>query len=326
MAKPIIILARPFPDALMQAMSELGELRVASEAGNKKSDLESLLEGASVWVASAVDPVPAQLIEQFPPPLRLIANIGVGTDNIDLAVASARGIYASNTPVVTEDTADLAMSLMLATCRRLTECERLLRAGEFATGAGHLGIRVHGKKLGIIGFGEIGQAVARRANGFGMEILYTGPSRKPDAEAGLNVTYYPELEQLLAESDIVSLHCSLNESTHHLMNAYNLGRMKDGAVLINCGRGSLVDEAALVAALSSGRLGGAGLDVFEFEPKVTKALYKFDNVTLLPHIGSATAECRAEMGQRLIANIREFLTSGVPLDAVNTINPADSEV
>ncbi len=324
MAKPMIILARQFPAPLMEAMGELGEIRVASKT-DQKGGLEEMLEGAAVWVASAVDPVPAPLIEQFPSSLGLIANVGVGTDNIDLAAASARGIYASNTPVVTDDTADLAMTLLLATCRRLTLCERLLRDGDFAKGAGQLGIRVHGKKLGIIGFGEIGQAVARRARGFGMQILYTGPTRKPDAEAGLDAIYYPELERLLTEADVVSLHCSLNDSTHHLMDAENLAKMKDGAVLINTGRGLLVDEAALVAALSSGRLGGAGLDVFEFEPKVTKALYKFDNVTLLPHIGSATGECRAEMGQRLIANIREFLHSGTPLDAVNKINLSGAE-
>ncbi len=315
MPSPVIVVARMLPDPMMQALASLAEVRVYSE-----EDADNVLSGATVWVSTAVDPVPSSLIQRFPDTLRLIANIGVGTDNIDLSAASACSVYASNTPVVTEDTADLAMTLLLATCRRLSVSERLLRAGDFAAGAGQLGLRVHGKKLGIIGFGDIGQAVARRARGFDMQVIYTGPNRKPDAEAATGATYCADLEQLLAESDIVSLHCSLNESTQHLLNDVSLSLMKPGAVVINTGRGPLIDEAALVAALSSGHLGGAGLDVFEFEPRVTEALYGFENVTLLPHIGSATGECRAEMGQRVVANIREFLAKGRPLDPVNRID------
>jgi len=169
--------------------------------------------------------------------------------------------------------------------------------------------------LGILGMGAIGQAVARRAAGFNMSVLYHGPNRKPDAEAALGVQYRARLAELLAESDIVSLNCPLTGDNRHLMNAASLAQMKAGAVLVNTGRGALVDEGALVEALASGHLGGAGLDVFEFEPEVTPRLLEFDNVTLLPHIGSATAECRADMASRAIANIRQFLAEGKPIDS-----------
>jgi glyoxylate reductase len=306
---PVILLSRQLPEMFTAALSQIGEVRVA---GAQPED--ALLEGARVYLAAGVDPVPADLIQRFPPGLELIANIATGTDNIDLEAASARGIAVSNTPVVTEDTADLTMALMLATCRRLSFCERALRAGEWELGAGHLGTRVHGKTLGIVGMGAIGQAVAKRAAAFDMSILYHGPNPKPDAESQLGVQYRGTLPQLLAESDIVSLNCPLNATSHHLLNAKSLGQMKPGAILINTGRGPLVDETALVAALASGHLGGAGLDVFEFEPEVTPRLLEFDNVMLLPHIGSATGECRTDMAMRAFANIQHFLTEGKPID------------
>jgi glyoxylate reductase len=206
------------------------------------------------------------------------------------------------------------MALLLAACRRLSFCERALRAGDWQRGAATLGSRVHGKVLGIIGLGAIGQALARRAAAFGMTLLYHGPNRKPDVEAALGVQYRKTLEELLAESDIVSLNCPLTPASRHLMNAETLGQMKPGAVLVNTGRGPLVDENALVAVLDSGHLGAAGLDVFEFEPEVTPQLLAFDNVTLLPHIGSATAECRTDMAMRAFANIRQYLAEGTVID------------
>jgi glyoxylate reductase len=174
---------------------------------------------------------------------------------------------------------------------------------------------VHGKTLGIVGFGAIGQAVARRARGFGMTVIYHGPHRKPEAENETGGSYRPTLAALLGEADIVSLNCALTADTRHLLDADTLSMTKPGAVVINTGRGPLIHEAALVETLASGHLGGAGLDVFEFEPKVTAALMDFDNVTLLPHIGSATAECRADMAGRLLGNIQAFLATGKPLDA-----------
>lgn len=310
--KPVIVMSRQLPPLFTEALESFAEVRTGGT-----DPATDTLEGAAVYLATGVDPVPAQLIQRFPASLGLIANIATGTDNIDLTAASARGIAVSNTPVVTEDTADLTFALLLATCRRLNYCESKLRADDWAAGAGHMGLRVHGKTLGIVGLGDIGQAVARRAQGFNMDILYHGPRRKAEAEAPLGAEFCPELSDLLARADIVSLNCPLTADNRHLINSEALAQMKPGAVLINTGRGPLVDEQALVDALASGHLGGAGLDVFEFEPQVNQGLLSFDNVTLLPHIGSATGECRADMARRALANIQQFLSEGEPGDRCN---------
>jgi glyoxylate reductase len=307
--RPVILLSRPLPQVFTAALGELADIRVAG-----RNPEDSVLEGARVYLAAGVDPVPAELIGRFGPDLGLIANIATGTDNIDLEAAALHNIAVSNTPVVTEDTADLTMALLLATCRRLSFCERALRAGDWEKGAGHLGTRVHGKTLGIVGLGAIGQAVARRARGFGMSICYHGPTPKPGVESELGAVYSPSLEGLLAQADIVSLNCPLTPASRHLINADTLDQMKPGAVLINTGRGPLVDENALADVLESGHLGAAGLDVFEFEPRVNPRLLALDNVTLLPHIGSATGECRTDMAMRALANIRQYLETGEPLD------------
>lgn len=310
MSKPIILVTRQLPAPMMAALQQFGDARLLDPAATE------IPEG-NVLVSVAVDPVPAALIERLPASLGLIANIGVGYDNIDLAAATRRGIAVSNTPVVTEDTADLVFALLLATSRRLSVSERHLRSGNWAAGASQLGQRVHGKRLGIVGLGAIGQAVARRARGFNMSILYHGPEQTLEAAAALDARFCPTLEELLREADIVSLNCTLNAQTRHLMNAETLAMLKPGAVLINAGRGPLIDENALVDALRAGNLGGVGLDVFEFEPQVTPALLEFDNVTLLPHIGSATGECRMDMARRVCANIGQFLQHGAPLDRCN---------
>ncbi|WP_116364042.1 2-hydroxyacid dehydrogenase [Parahaliea mediterranea] len=302
-----IALPAELPPALMQGLGQLGQTVVAGRDA-------AAMAGCSVYVASPMSAVDAELIASFPDSMGLVASVGVGTDHIDLKAAGERGLMVSNTPVVTEDTADLAMALLLATCRRLSTCEQHLRAGDWAGAQQQLGQRVHGKTLGIVGFGDIGQALARRAGGFAMEILYHGPNRKAEAERLTGARYCESLEELLAASDIVSLNCPLTPFTRHLMNAITLQQMKAGAVLINTGRGPLVDEAALVQALASGHLGGAGLDVFEFEPEVTPALKDFSNVTLLPHIGSATGECRMDMALRLLGNIQAYLQQGAPGD------------
>ena len=309
MDKPVLIAARQFAEPLSKAPALFGELRLYDA-----NDPAGVLQGAHLWAGTIMDPVPSDLIARFPDSLGLIVNFGVGIDNIDLEAAAARGIQVSNTPVVTEDTADLAMALLLATCRRLSSSERLLREGNWAGGAGQLGQRVHGKTLGIVGFGAIGQAVARRARGFGLKVIYHGPHPKPEEAIATAAEYRQSLAALLGEADIVSLHCALTAATRHLLNADTLAQLKPGAVVINTGRGLLIHEAALVDALTSGHLGGAGLDVFEFEPRVTDALMAFDNVTLLPHIGSATRECRADMAGRFIGNIQAFLTTGKPMD------------
>ena len=308
MTTPRIAVAHPLPDAFIQALEQLGEVFVM---GPDMQDMDNV----SVIVASAMHPIDADFVSRCPDSVGLVANIGVGTDNIDFDAVKSRNIAVSNTPVVTEDTADLTMALLLATCRRLSTAERLLRAGDFESGSFQLGLRVHGKTLGIVGFGAIGQAVAKRAHGFDMDIIYHGPNRKQAAEKALDAKFCDELDSLLQQADIISLNCALTTETRHILNRERLAKVKAGAVIINTGRGALIDEAALIEALESGHLGGAGLDVYEFEPAVSTGLLKFDNVTLLPHIGSSTGVCRQEMAMRVINNIRAFFETGSPVDA-----------
>jgi len=296
------------PAAVVEALAPFGEVR-------RDGGQDEILEGAAVYVSMAFDPVSRAMIERWPESLRLLANIGVGIDNIDLDAARQRGIEVSNTPVVTEDTADLTLALLLATCRQVARYDRLTRRDGFEAAQQTLGRRVHGMTLGIVGFGEIGQAVARRARGFGMPLLYHGPRRKADAERALDARYCETLEELLAAADVVSLNCPLNDATRHLIDADALACMKPGSVLINTSRGAVVDEAALVAALERGQLGGAGLDVFEHEPDIHPALFDFDNVTLLPHVGSATVACRRDMMQRVVDNVATWLETGRALDS-----------
>ncbi len=310
MSNSILVLSRPMPDTFIQLMGSLGEI-VAREG-------DDYPEGASVYITTPLDTTDSTVINALPDTVKLIASMGVGTDHIDLDAAKARGIVASNTPVVTEDTADLTWALLLATMRGLTRSEKLLRSGDWD---GMLpmemsGTRVHGKTLGIIGFGAIGQAVARRAKGFAMTLLYCGPNRKPEAEEELGAHFCDSMEELVSQADIISLHCAMSANTRHLINADLLAKFKPGSTLINTGRGPLVDEAALVKALQEGQLGSAGLDVYEFEPKVTEELLELDNVTLLPHLGSATNECRFDVVIRLHENIQQFLESGQAKDPV----------
>ncbi len=274
--------------------------------------------GARVHCTTSLDPMPAEAIAAMPESIKLIANIGVGIDNIDLAAAHARGIAVSNTPIVTEDTADLAFALILATCRRVGEGERFLRSGQWS-GPGiapPLGGRVHGKALGLVGFGAIAQAVARRARGFDMDLFYWNRTRRPEAEAELGAQYVPNLRDLVASSDIISVHTALTAQTRNLIGAPDLAAARPGAVLVNTARGGIVDESALCAALDQGNLVGAGLDVFAGEPKVRAELLAREDVVLTPHIGSAAAECRTDMARRLLINVVSFLETGTAQDPV----------
>ncbi|QZH75217.1 MAG: D-glycerate dehydrogenase [Erythrobacter sp.] len=240
---------------------------------------------------------------------RLIANYGVGYDHIDLAAAKGKGIAVSNTPgVLTDATADLTLTLMLMATRRAGEGERELRAGKWSGWRPtHLvGASLRDKVLGVVGFGRIGQAVAARArHGFGMRIAYY--ARQESAEgAALEAQFCPDLNALLALSDVVSLHVPGGAATANLIDASALSAMKRGSYLINTARGGVVDHDALAAALQSGQLAGAGLDVYPHEPQVPPSLLALENVVLLPHLGSATAETREAMGMRALANVEAF--------------------
>ncbi|MEM9494896.1 MAG: D-glycerate dehydrogenase [Pseudomonadota bacterium] len=294
------------------------------EAGGQKIDFiycpdrEEFPEGASVYCSTSLDEVRADLIEYLPDSVGLIANLGVGVDNIDVDAAARRGISVSNTPVVSEDTADLTFALMLDAMRRVSVNEMFLRTGAwtFDNPIGAMGVRVHSKTLGLIGFGAIAQAVARRALGFNMKVMYTARSRNREAEMSVGARYCDDLDKLVSEADIVSVHTPLTAQTRGLIDAARLDKFKPGAVLINTARGAVVDERALAAALSSGRIAAAGLDVFEDEPFVSPALTKLENVVLTPHIGSATEECREDILKCGLANIITFLETGAPIDHV----------
>ena len=279
------------------------------------------LRTSDAVLPTVTDAITAQVLAVEPLRTRVLANFGVGVNHIDVAAARARGMVVTNTPdVLTDDTADLAIALMLMVARRLGEGERELRAGKW-TGwrPTHLvGRTLQRRRLGIIGYGRIGRAVAARARqAFGMPVRFvTGSSGSPAARGDENAEAASSLEALLEESEIVSLHCPLTPETHHLMNADRIGRMPRGAILINTARGPVVDELALIAALRSGHLFGAGLDVYEHEPRVPTELVGLENVVLLPHLGSATEETRIAMGMRAVRNLVKFFDGDQPLDTV----------
>ncbi len=308
----ILVMTLPLPFPELKANDQPVEVRLF------EGDF-SVFNGAEVICSTALNPIDKDYIAQLPDSIKLIANIGVGYDNIDLAAATAKGIAVTNTPVVTEDTADLAFALILASSRQITSNEKFLRDGQWVSSGqlGNLGKTVHGTQLGIIGFGEIGQSVARRAKAFNMTILYHGPSRKSEAEIALDATYFENLNDLLAESDVISLNCSLNAHTRHIIDAEAIAVMKKDAILINTGRGQLIDESALANAMKDGHLFAAGLDVFEDEPKINDVLLSLPNVTLTPHIGSATTQCRTAMASCAIGNIIAQLEGRMLLTQVN---------
>jgi glyoxylate reductase len=253
--------------------------------------------------------------------LRVISNIAVGYDNIDLNRATKRGIYVTNTPgVLTETTADLAWALLMAAARRIPEAESYLRSGSWKIQWNLMfmtGTDVHGKTLGIIGLGRIGQAVAQRARGFNMTMLYYDEKRNTELESKLGVKY-ADMDAIFRESDFVTLHVPLTEKTRNLVSGRQLNLMKKTAILINTSRGPVVDEKDLYKALKEGKIGGAGLDVFQREPiEMSNPLLKLNNVVLLPHIGSATVETRTKMAMVAVENAITALEGGIPMNLVN---------
>ncbi len=315
-----VVLTAHWPGPVMAALQ--ADYALTAPTGDDRLTGDALfaaLEGAWALCPVYYDSVDAAFIARLPDSIKILSSFGVGVDHIDLGAARAKGLCVANTPdVLTDDTADLTIGLMIAASRGFYEREKLLRSGSWAGSRVGEGLysRVSGKTLGIIGMGRIGAAVVRRARAFDMEIIYSSRSRKPELEASLGITWCESIDALVAEADFISLHCALTEETRHLIAARQLGLMKPGAYLINTGRGPLVDETALVEALQAGQLAGAGLDVYEREPKLAAGLAELDNVTLLPHIGSATVETRAAMGMRVKENLDAFRDSGEPKDPV----------
>ena len=273
-----------------------------------QADLKVAARQADVLVPTVTDKIDASVINAAGAQLKLIANFGAGTDHIDVIAAHAKNIIVTNTPgVLTEDTADFAMALILAVPRRLVAADRLTRAGGFKgwTPTGILGHRVRGKNLGIVGMGRIGQAIARRASAFGLNVHYHNRSPvSPPIEQSLQAEYWPDLDTMLTKMDIVSINCPSTPLTRHLITAERLALIPAHGVIINTSRGEIIDEAALAAALANGEIAGAGLDVYENEPEIHPGLLNLPNVILAPHIASATHESRLEMGEKVMINIR----------------------
>ena len=317
-ARPVVVVTRRLPEPVHRALGQEFEARLNPDDRPLTADeLREALREADALLTTVTDKVTADVLSVEPRRARLVANFGVGFNNIDVEAAKARGISVSNTPdVLTDATADLAVTLLLMVARRTGEGERHLRGGQW-TGwrpTHLLGTHVTGKTLGLVGMGRIARAVAQRAHhGFGMKVIFHDPfPPSADVAASLGAESRASLEEVLREADFVSLHCPATPETRHLMNRDRLAQMRPDAFLVNTARGDVVDEAALVEALRDKRLAGAGLDVYEKEPQVTQALVAMDNVVLLPHLGSATQETRVAMGMRALENLKRFF-AGQPL-------------
>ncbi|MDP8948313.1 MAG: D-glycerate dehydrogenase [Actinomycetota bacterium] len=308
-----VLVTREIPEAGLYLLEDFA-VSVLFERPPERGELLEAIRGMDGVLSTATEKIDGEVLDAAGDDLKVVANMAVGYDNIDVRAARERGVVVTNTPgVLDETTADVAFMLMLAAARRLGEGERLLRAGEWEWwGPKQLrGLDVWGKKLGILGLGRIGQAVARRAKGFGMEILYHNRSRNESAVKELGARYL-ELRDLLSESDFISIHTPLTDETRHLIGAEELESMKPGAVLVNTSRGPVVDEGALADALASGRIFAAGLDVYEEEPKVHPKLLELENVVLAPHIGSASIETRDKMATLAAENLRAVLRGEQP--------------
>ncbi|MGE4279740.1 MAG: 2-hydroxyacid dehydrogenase [Magnetospirillum sp.] len=319
--KPLVVVTRKLPDVIETRMMELFDTRLnLDDKAMSKAELIEAVKTADVLVPTITDRIDSSVLSQAGPNLKLIANFGTGVDHIDLASARQRSVTVTNTPgVLTEDTADMTMALILAVPRRLAEGERLLRSDKWNgwSPTFMLGHRIWGKRLGVIGMGRIGQAVARRAKAFGMSIHYHNRKRlHPEVEGELEATYWESLDQMLARMDVVTIHCPHTPATFHLLSARRLALLQSHAYVINTSRGEIVDENALTRMLGRGELAGAGLDVFEHEPAVNPKLIGLDNVVLLPHLGSATIEGRIDMGEKVIINIKTFADGHNPPDRV----------
>lgn len=319
--KPVVIVTRRLPDVTETRLRELFDARLNdSDRALSRTELIEAVQACEILVPTITDRIDAHLLEHAGPKLKMIANFANGFDNIDVPAALTRGLMVTNTPgVLTNDTADMAMALILAVPRRLVEGARLLETGGFKgwSPTWMLGHRLTGKRLGIVGMGRIGEAVARRARGFGLQIHYH--NRKPvraHIETELEATYWESLDQMLARMDVISINCPHTPATYRLLSARRLKLLKPTAYIVNTARGEIIDEDTMASMLEAGQIAGAGLDVYEREPAIDPRLLKAKNVVLLPHMASSTMEGRIEMGEKVIVNIKTFVDGHNPPDRV----------
>ncbi|MFV0493221.1 MAG: 2-hydroxyacid dehydrogenase [Pseudorhodobacter sp.] len=316
-----VVVTRRLPEVVETRMKELFDVELRdADVPMSRGELVEAMSRADVLVPCVTDQIDAGLLAQAGERLKLIASYGAGFDHIDVETARRRGILVSNTPgVVTEDTADMTMALILSVTRRIPEGLAEMQSGTWRgwSPMAHLGGRIGGRRLGILGMGRIGQAVARRARAFGMQIHYHNRRRlRPETEAELDATWWESLDQMISRMDIISVNCPHTPATFHLMNARRLKLLKPTAVIVNTSRGEVIDENALTRGLRAGEIAGAGLDVFEHGHEINPRLRELSNVVLLPHMGSATVEGRVEMGEKVIINIKTFADGHRPPDQV----------
>ncbi|MEW9921577.1 2-hydroxyacid dehydrogenase [Marimonas sp. MJW-29] len=305
---PSLLITRPLPEKVVAAAEARFDVTLRSEnTPLSKAEMTAALAEYDAVLPTLGDAFSADV---YPDEVRcrILANFGVGFNHIDVAAARAAGLEVTNTPgAVTDATADIAMTLILMTCRRAGEGERMVRAGKWPgwNPTQLLGMHVSGKTLGVVGMGRIGKAIALRAQaGFGMRVVFHNRSKV--AEAGVEAEQLERLEDVMAAADVVVLAVPATPQTHHLIDAAALSAMRPESYLVNIARGDIVDEAALIAALQKGEIAGAGLDVYEFEPKVPEALRAMENVTLLPHLGTSALEVREQMGLMAVDNLIAF--------------------
>ena len=316
-----VVLTRRLPEPVETRLKELFDVTLRDhDTPMSRAELVDAVKTCDVLVPTITDKIDAGLLGQAGENLKLIANFGAGIDHIDVETARQRGILVSNTPdVVTEDTADMAMALLMAVVRKIPQGLQAMQSGEWTgwSPTAYLGGRLGGRRLGILGMGRIGQAVARRASAFGMQIHYHNRRRlRPEIEDTLGATYWESLDQMVARMDLLSINCPHTPSTFHLMNARRLRLLKPSAVIVNTSRGEVIDENALTRMLRANELAGAGLDVYEHGTDINPRLRELENVVLLPHMGSATLEGRIEMGEKVIINIKTYADGHRPPDMV----------
>ncbi|HAY90913.1 MAG TPA: D-glycerate dehydrogenase [Rhodobacteraceae bacterium] len=316
-----VVLTRRLPEPVETRLKELFDVTLRDhDTPMSRAELVDAVKTCDVLVPTITDKIDAGLLGQAGENLKLIANFGAGIDHIDVETARQRGILVSNTPdVVTEDTADMAMALLMAVVRKIPQGLQAMQSGEWTgwSPTAYLGGRLGGRRLGILGMGRIGQAVARRASAFGMQIHYHNRRRlRPEIEDTLGATYWESLDQMVARMDILTINCPHTPSTFHLMNARRLRLLKPSAVIVNTSRGEVIDENALTRMLRANELAGAGLDVYEHGTDINPRLRELENVVLLPHMGSATLEGRIEMGEKVIINIKTYADGHRPPDMV----------
>lgn len=320
MSKPNIYVTRMLTDELITALKQSYEVEVnPHDRPLTRSELLEAVRGRDGVVCLLTDRIDGEVYDAAGKQCKIFATYGVGFNHMDVPAATERGVLLSNTPdAVTDATADMAWALLLAVARRIVEGDQFNRTKEFTGWSPMfmLGMHVSGKTVGIIGPGRIGVAFAKRGAGFNMKILYTGNSRKPEFEQETGGQFV-DMETLLAQSDFVSLHVPLTEKTHHLIGEKELKLMKKTAILINTARGPVVDEKALVEALKSGEIWGAGLDVFERKPLLEPGLADLQNAVIPPHLGTSTLDTRLNMGRMVLENVQAAMEGRRPPNCLN---------